>query len=94
MTDSASLLRVGRIDIGRKLALSVFEPLFFQIGEMLATLKTLGKVPASKTAFISLAIGLETVGPSLSWAICKNLDGMPQGEYSEVLRDRIKGPIS
>ena len=80
--------------MGLKFALSVIEPLFFQIGVMWATLKILGNAPDSKAVLRSLVIGLDTNDPSLSSESCRNLDGIPQGEYSEVFRALIRGDTS
>ena len=45
--------------MGLKFALSVIEPLLFQIGVMWATLKILGNAPDSKAVLRSLVINSE-----------------------------------
>ena len=63
---SVHLLMVGRIDMGRKLDLSVLGPLPFQIGLIIAILKQSGYSPLWNIAFSSLVTGLVILGPSLS----------------------------
>ena len=81
MTDSQIFDKVGKIDIGRKFALSVLSPDLLWIAVMCSIFQMSGKWPSSNKLLNSLDKEND-IGVEIKWI---NLPGMPQCDKYDCL---------